>query len=214
MARVLGVSASGYYAWRRRPASVHDQADDALLRRIRTIHAASRGTYGAPRVHAELRAQGMAISCKRVARLMREADLRGVSRRRFPTTTRRAPDHRPAADLVGRDFSAVGPNRLWVADITYVPTAAGFLFLAVVMDAWSRRVAGWAMATDLRTRLVLDALDMAVTTRKPANVVHHSDQGSQLAFNWSSQRLCARPVAPGRVPRQVFSNQASFVACR
>jgi putative transposase len=107
-------------------------------RRIRTIHASSHGTYGAPRVHAELRAAGTAVARKRVARLMRGAGLRGVSRRRFPTTTRREPSHRPANDLVGRNFRAAGPNRLWVADITYVQTAAGFLFLAVVLDAWSR----------------------------------------------------------------------------
>jgi putative transposase len=178
MARVLGVSVSGYYAWRSRPASAHAATDAVLLRRIRTIHAASHGTYGAPRVHAELQAEGTTVARKRVARLMRGAGLRGVSRRRFPATTRREPSHRPANDLVGRDFRAAGPNRLWVADITYVPTAAGFLFLAVVLDAWSRRIVGWAMATDLRTHLVLDALDMAVTTRKPADVVHHSDQGS------------------------------------
>jgi putative transposase len=112
----------------------------------------------------------MAVARKPVARLMCGAGLRGISRRRFPTTTQREPSHRPANDLVGRDFRAVGPNRLWVADITYMPTAAGFLFLAVVLDVWSRRIVGWAMATDLRTRLVLDALHMAVTTRKPADV--------------------------------------------
>jgi putative transposase len=184
---------SGYDAGKKvigrsRPASAHATADAALLRRIRTIHAASHGTYDTPRVHAELQAEATAVARKRVARLMRGAGLRGVSRRRFPMTTQREASHRPAHDLVGRDFRAAGPNRLWVADITYVPTAAGFLFLAVVLDAWSRRIVGWAMATDLRTRLVLDALDMAVTTRKPADVVHHSDQGSQLGFNWSSQR--------------------------
>lgn len=196
MARVLRVSASGYYAWRSRPASAHAQADAAVLRRIRTIHAGSHGTYGAPRVHAELQAEGMAIARKRVARLMRQAGLRGVSRRRFPTTTRREPTHRPANDLVGRVFTAPAPNVLWVADITYVPTAAGFLFLAVVLDAWSRRIVGWAMANDLRTQLVLDALDMAVTTRKPADVVHHSDQGSQytsLAFGMRCREAGVRP---------------------
>jgi putative transposase len=125
MARVLGVSPSGYYAWRSRPTSAHATADAALLRRIRTIHAASHGTYGAPRVHAELQAEGTAVARKRVARLMRGAGLRGVSRRRFPTTTQREPRHRPANDLVGRDFRAAGPNRLWVADITYVPTGRG-----------------------------------------------------------------------------------------
>jgi len=196
MARVLGVSPSGYYAWRSRPASVHAAADAALLRRIRTIHAASHGTYGAPRVHAELQAEGTAVGRKRVARLMRGAGLRGVSRRRFPATTQREPSHRPANDLIGRAFHATGPNRLWVADITYVPTTAGFLFLAVVLDVWSRRIVGWAMATDLRTRLVLDALDMAVTTRKPADVVHHSDQCSQytsVAFGLRCKEAGVRP---------------------
>jgi putative transposase len=171
MARVLRVSACGYYAWRSRPAS----ADAALQRRIRTIHAGSHGTYGAPRVHAELQAEGTAIARKRVARLMRQDGLRGVSRRRFQTTMRREPTHSPANDLVGRAFTAPAPNLLWVADITYVPTSAGFLFLAVVFDAWSRRIVGWPMVNNLRTQLVLDALDMAVTTRQPADVVHYSD---------------------------------------
>ena len=196
MARALRVSVSGYYAWRSRPASARAQTDAVLLRRIRTIYAASRGTYGAPRVHAELQVEGTAIARKRVARLMRQAGLRGVSRRRFPATTRREPMHTPANDLVGRVFIAPGPNLLWVADITYVPTAAGFLFLAVVLDAWSRRIVGWAMANDLRTRLVLDALDMAVTTRKPADVVHHSDQGSQyasVAFGMRCREAGVRP---------------------
>ncbi len=119
MARVLRVSVSGCYAWRRRPASAHAQAGAARPRRIRTIHAGSHGTYGAPRVHAELQAEGTAIARNRVARLMRHAGLRGVARRRFPTTTRREPTHRPANDLVGRAFTAPGPNLLWAADITY-----------------------------------------------------------------------------------------------
>ena len=142
-------------------------------------------------MHAELQAEGPAV-----ARLMRQGGLRRVSRRCFPTTTRRKTSHKPAHDLVGRDFRAAGPDRLWVADITYVPTAAGFLFLAVVLDTWSRRIVGWAMATDLRTRLVLDALDMAVTTRKPADVVHHSDQGSQytsVTFGLRCKEAGVRP---------------------
>jgi len=216
MARVLGVSVSGYYAWRSRPASAHATSDAALLRRIRTIHAASHGTYGAPRVHAELQAEGTAVARKRMARLMRGAGLRGVSRRRFPTTTQREPSHRPANDLVGRDFRAAGPTRLWVADITYVPTAAGFLFLAVVLDVWSRRIVGWAMATDLRTRLVLDALDMAVTTRKPADVVHHSDQGSQytsVAFGLRCKEAGVRP-STGSVGDAVLDIGARFAIPR
>lgn len=141
-------------------------------------------------------AEGTAMARKRMARLMRGAGLRGVSRRRFPTTTQREPGHSPANALVGRDFRAAGPNRLWVADITDVPTAAGFLFLAVVLDVWSRRIVGWTMATDLRTRWVLNALDMAVTARKPADVMHHSDQGSQstsAAFGCGCKEAGARP---------------------
>src|ERR1700712_5789677 len=136
MARVLGVSKAGYYAWRHRPLSRRAVADAALLKRVRTVHISSRATYGAPRVHAALRAGGERHGRKRVARLMREAGLVGASHRHGgPITTRRDKDARPAPDLVDRDFSAAGPNQLWVADITYVPTAAGFLYLAVVLDA-------------------------------------------------------------------------------
>ena len=189
MARVLGVSTAGDYAWRSRRPSARAIADDALLRRVRTIHAVSRGTYGAPRVHAELRAEGRAVGKKRIARLMRAAGIAGVSRRRGIITTRRDRDARPAPDLVDRNFTADRPNQLWVADITYIPTAAGFLYLAVVLDAFSRRIVGWAMATHLRTELVLAALEMAIGQRKPSDVIHHSDQGSQGGFKWSSQHL-------------------------
>ena len=165
MARVLGVSKAGYYAWLQRPPSAHATADAALLKRVRTIHASSRQTYGAPRVHADLRGQGERHSRKRIARLMREAGLVGASHRHGgPITTRRDKDARPAPDLVDRDFSAAGPNQLWVADITYVPTAAGFLYLAVVLDAWSRKIVGWSMANHLRTELVLDAMAMAMAS--------------------------------------------------
>ena len=159
-----------------------------LLKRIKTVHASSRQTYGAPRVHADLRGRGERHSRKRIARLMREAGLVGASHRHGgPTTTRRNKDDRPAPDLVDRDFSATRPNQLWVADITYVPTMAGFLYLAVVLDAWSRKIVGWAMANHLRAELVLDAMEMAVGQRRPKDVIHHSDQGSQGGFNWSSQ---------------------------
>jgi transposase InsO family protein len=171
MARVLGVSKAGYYAWLQRPPSAHATADVALLKRIKTVHASSRQTYGAPRVHADLRRQGEKHSRKRIARLMREAGLVGASHRHGgPTTTRRNKDDRPAPDLVARDFSAAGPNQLWVADITYVPTMAGFLYLAVVLDAWSRKIVGWAMANHLRAELVLDAMEMAVGQRRPKDV--------------------------------------------
>jgi putative transposase len=196
MCRLLDVSASGHHAWQRRPPSARAQADAALLERIRRIHTMSQGTYGAPRVHAELAAEETHVGRKRVARLMRSAGLAGVSRRRWPCTTRRAEKARPAPDLVERDFSADGPNRLWVADITYVPTWAGFLYLAVVLDVFSRRVVGWAMANHLRTELVLDALEMAIGQRRPADVIHHSDQGSQytsIAFGNRCREAGVRP---------------------
>ena len=185
MARVLGVSTSGYYAWRQRPPSARAQADADLTARVRAIHTDSRGTYGAPRVHAELAEAGVAVGRKRVARVMRAAGIAGVSRRRGPRTTRRDVQARPAPDRVERHFAADAPNRLWVADITYVPTLVGFLYLAIVLDVFSRRVVGWAMATHLRTELVVEALEMAVEQRRPEAVVHHSDQGCQytsLAF--------------------------------
>jgi putative transposase len=187
MCRVLGVSASGYYAWQRRAPSARAQQDATLTMKIHTIHIESRGTYGAPRIHADLAAQGIHVGRKRVARLMRTARVQGVSRRKFVVTTTRDRAAQPAADLVQRQFQADGPDRLWVADITYVPTWAGFLYLAVVLDAWSRRVVGWAMATHLRTELVLAALDMAIVQRLPRDVIHHSDHGCQGEFNRSSQ---------------------------
>ena len=177
--RVLEVSPSGFYAWSNRSPSAHHQTDVLLGDRIEAIHRRSRSTYGRPRVHAELKADGIAISSKRVARLMRERRIQGASRRRSTVTTIRERDARPAPDLVDRNFTADAPDRLWVADITYIPTWAGFLYLAVVLDVFSRRVVGWAMANHLRTELVLDALDMAIFRRRPANVVHHSDQGCQ-----------------------------------
>ena len=179
MSRTLGVSRTGYYAWRERAPSAHSTVDTELTARIKLIHQASGETYGAPRIHADLAAEGVQVGRKRVARLMKAANLRGVSRRKYVVTTRRAKKVRPAPDLVQRDFSAVGRDRLWVADITYVATWAGMLYLAVVLDVWSRRIVGWAMANHLRTELVLDALSMAIQQRRPEGVVHHSDQGSQ-----------------------------------
>jgi putative transposase len=187
---------SGYYAWQSRPLSARAQADRELLEQIRRIHDRSRGTYGAPRIHAELAAEGVHIGRKRVARLMQAAGLAGVSRRAFVTTTRRDPTARPAPDLVQRTFTVDGPDRLWVADITYIATWAGFLFLAVVLDAWSRRVVGWAMAGHLRTELVLDALNMAIGQRRPTQVIHHSDQGCQytsVAFGLRCREVGIRP---------------------
>lgn len=186
MCRLLGVSTSGYYAWVKRSPSARAVRDAALSAQIRTIHARSRGIYGAPRIHAELREEGVYCSRKRVARLLRSAGLQGCHRRKGARTTRRTPDAVPAPDLVRREFTAPAPDRLWVADITYVPTGMGFLYLAIVLDVYSRRIIGWAMADHLRTELVIEAVDMAVWRRRPATeVIHHSDQGSQytsLAF--------------------------------
>jgi putative transposase len=163
MARVLGVSEAGCHAWRHRQPSAHAIADAALLKRIRTIHASSRARYGAPRVHAELPAGGEKHGRKRIARLMRTAGLAGARRRGGTVvTTRRARDPRPAPDLVDRNFVTSRPNQLWVADITFVPTASGFLYLAVVLDACSRKIVGWSRANHLRAELVLDALEMAI----------------------------------------------------
>ena len=196
LCRVLEVSPSGYYAWHHRTPSPRAQEDASLTAEIEAIHTSSRGTYGATRIHAELLARGRRISRKRVARLMRAARLRGVSRRKFIVTTTRAADARPAPDLVRRAFTATGPNQLWVADITYIPTGYGFLYLAVVLDVWSRRIVGWAMETHLRTALVLAALDMAVAQRQPRGVIHHSDQGCQytaLAFGARCRQAGVRP---------------------
>ena len=196
MADVLRVSRSGFYAWRDRPPSNRDCEDAALTEAIRASHGASDGVYGALRIHADLRADGVRVGKKRVARLMKAAGIVGVSRRRGPTTTTRQPGAPKGPDLVERDFTADGPDQLWVADITYVPTGSGFLYLAVVLDAFSRRVVGWAMAGHLRTGLVLAALDMAVAQRKPDGVVHHSDHGSQytsLAFGARCREAGVRP---------------------
>jgi putative transposase len=185
MCRALGVSPGGFYARLRCPPSARARADGELSARIAEIHRRSRATYGAPRIHAELKEQGIRVGCKRVARLMRAAELKGVSRRNWIITTVRDRAARPAPDLVERNFSAPAPNHLWVADITYIPTWAGFLYLAVVLDAFSRKIVGWAMETYLRTELVLKALDMALGQRRADGVIHHSDQGSQytsLAF--------------------------------
>ena len=196
MCRVLEVSASGYYAWRRRMMSVRAREDEQLQQRIRTIHLLSRQTYGVPRIHAELQEEGTRVGRKRVARLMKAAALRGVSRRKSTVTTRRDRSARPAPDLVDRKFIADGPNTLWVADITYVPTWAGFLYLSVVLDVWSRKIVGWAMATHLRTSLVTSALNMAIEQRRPADVIHHSDQGCQYTSIEFGKRCREAGVKP------------------
>ena len=190
LCRLLGVSRSGYYAWRNRPPSERFRFDAVLLEKIEMIHRNSRATYGAPRVHAELRAIGIRCARKRVARLMRLAKLRGSLRGRRMRTTQRLALRQAAPDLVGRNFSSGEPDHLWVADITYVRSGEGFVYLAFILDACSRKVVGWSMATHLRTELVVDALQMAIARRKPApGLVHHSDRGVQYTSLSFGKRL-------------------------
>lgn len=196
MCRVLEVSTSGYYAWLKRGPSRRAKRDAELTEKIRFYHRRSRGTYGSPRILADLQEEGIAIGRDRVARLMREAGLQGVSRRPSTRTTIRDEKARPAPDLVDRDFTAEGPDQLWVADITYIPTWRGFLYLAIVLDAWSRRIVGWSMTTHLRAELVLDALEMAAAQRRPKGVIFHSDQGTQYTSVAFGQRCRHHGIQP------------------
>jgi putative transposase len=183
LCHVLGVSPSGFYAWHQRQPSQRPQVDAALTERIRDVHAGSHCTYGAPRVHAELRATDTRVGKKRVARLMRVAGLAGRCPKRFRRTT--IPADRPAADppdLVRRNFQPVAPNRLWVADITYVRTWESWLYLAVILDAFSQRVVGWSLADHLRTELATDALHMAITHRQPSRARKNAHSGRSWLF--------------------------------
>jgi putative transposase len=199
MCRMLEVSASGFHAWQRRPPSDRTLSDAWLLERIREIHHANRGVYGAPRVHAELRlAHGIRVGHKRVERLMRTHGLSGLIPMRRGRTTIRVPGVRVADDLVKRQFRPETPNVLWVADITYLRTWEGWLYLAAVQDAFSRRIVGWSMADHMRSDLVVDALQMAIARRRPeAGLIHHSDQGSQFV----SLALVRPPAGPGSPAR-------------
>lgn len=189
MCRVLKVSRSGYYAWRNRPPSRRAIENEQLLEVIKTIHERSYGTYGSPRVHAELRLEhSVSCSLARVERLMRLHGLQGVHRRRPRRRNGARILHPIFDDLVAREFAADAPNRLWVADITQHWTLEGWLYLAVVLDAFSRPIVGWAMSERATSQLVVSALEMALHNRQPdAGVVHHSDQGTQGGFNWSLQ---------------------------
>jgi len=196
LCRLLGVSPSGYYAWCQRGPSARAQANTQLLTRIREIHRASRGAYGAPNIHCELVESGLRVNHKRVARLMRVHGIVGVTRRKYHGTTQRDLAAVAAPDLVERRFVASRPNQLWVADITYIPTGTGFLYLAIVLDVFSRRIVGWAMHPSLATDLVVDALNMALGQRQPAGVIHHSDQGCQytsVPFGKRCQEVGVRP---------------------
>jgi putative transposase len=221
LCRVLGVSASAFYAWAARDGKPGSQAkrDAKRIVLIRQAWTEHRQVYGARRLTAELHERGHRINRKAVARLMRLAGIQGIHRRRGGKPGR----HRQggqleavAADLVRRQFTAPAPDRLWVADITYLRSWQGFLYLAVVIDACSRRVVGWAMADHLRTELVLDAVGMALFTRQPerGQLIHHSDRGTQTGLNQSSQHRCVEQrVGARRMPRRVSSSQASCGVC-
>ena len=210
MCRVLEVSRSGFHAWQARKPSARALEDQRLTVRIAEIHKRFRGVYGAPRIHAELvLADGERLGRKRVERLMRAAGSSGLVRRRRGRTTIRVPGVRVCDDLVDRAFAADGPDRLWVADITYLRTWEGWLYLAAVQDVFSRRIVGWSMADHMRTELVLDALAMALEHRRPApGLVHHSDQGSQGGFQRSSQHSITRSC-DGQAEASVGSSWAA-----
>jgi putative transposase len=189
MCSVLGVSPSGYYAWQSRPVSLRAQANEKLLAEIRAIHSRSRKTYGSPRVHAELTADGFRVGKNRVARLMRVENLRGQRKQKQPRTTNSQHSHPVAPNHLNRDFHATRPNEKWVADITYIPTAEGWLYLAVVLDLFSRKIVGWAFAATLESSLVEQAFRMAAQNRTTlTGLLHHSDRGSQYAGD-AYQRL-------------------------
>jgi putative transposase len=182
MCRALEVSTSGYYAWCKRPPGAREKANHDLVEHIRQVHQVSRQTYGSPRIHAELKAHGLVCSRNRIARLMRRYGIRARQPRRYRVTTDAHHAYPVAANLLNRQFTAEAPDQKWVTDITFIDTWEGWLYLAVVMDLYSRQIVGWSMADHLRTSLVEDALGMALARRCPApGLLHHSDRGSQYA---------------------------------
>src|SRR5687767_969976 len=197
MCRVLGVSRSGFHRWQTRPPSTRAREDERLTERIREIHGANRRVYGSPRIHAELRmADGVSVSRKRIERLMRRAGISGMVARKRGRTTVRVPGVRVCEDLVDRAFMAAAPNRLWVADITYLRTWEGWLYLVAVQDVYSRRIVGWAIDSHMRAELVTDALQMALARRRPApGLIWHSDQGSQFVSLAFGQQARAAGIA-------------------
>jgi len=193
MCRVLKVSPSAYYAWLGRPESRRVREDRRLLVEIKAIHQAKRETYGSPRMHAELEAQGLRLGEKRVARLMRDNNIRAKQKKKFRVTTDSKHAYPVAPNLLERNFQAAAPNQKWVADISYIHTDEGWLYLAVILDLYSRIVVGWSMAGRMTRRLVLNALDMAVGRRRPGpGLTHHSDRGSQYACGDYQKALIAQ----------------------
>jgi len=197
MCKVLDVSSSGYYAWRGRLPSAREMANQELLDRIEAVFSESDETYGSPRVYHALKAQGVGCSENRVARLMRLRGLKPKQVRRFRSTTKRNKAHRAAPNRLKRDFAADQPNLKWLADITYIPTREGWLYLAVIQDLYSRRIVGWAMAGRMTTELTLRALRMAIRQRRPGRgLIHHSDQGSQYTDRDYQAMLAAHGILP------------------
>ena len=195
MCEHLEVSPSGYYAWQKRPESARTKSDALLLSEIRRIHERSRSTYGSPRVHAELRALGKEVGRGRVERLMRENGIQARRKRRFRRTTDSCHPFPVADNVLARDFEAEKPNQAWVTDITYIETGDGWLYLAAILDLFSRRVVGWATSDRITRQLTLDALDMALRTRRPGTgLLHHSDRGSQYASDDYRAALAARGI--------------------
>jgi putative transposase len=216
MCEVLGVSRSGFHGWESRAPSDRALSDAWLTSRIKDIHEQARGVYGSRRVQAELRlGQGLQVSRRRVRRLMRQAGISGLVKVKRGRTTIRVPGVRVADDLVERKFRPSEPNVLWVADLTYLRSWEGWLYLAAVQDAYSRRIVGWAMAEHMRSELVADALEMAVHRRRPEpGLIHHSDQGAQGGFNWWTQRFAVGGIVDARrALRPVCASRVSCVAC-
>jgi transposase InsO family protein len=196
MAEVLVVSVSGFYSWLRRARSRHAEKDEALTEEIVMFHCGSRCTYGSPRIHKDLKAAGHKVGRKRVARLMRSAGIRGKTKRKYKTTTISKHQRPKAENLVRQNFDAADPNALWASDITYISTAEGWLYLAVTLDLFSRKVIGWAFSTRLTDDLTLSALEMATQQRPtPVNLLHHSDQGVQYASTGFRAALKANSIA-------------------
>lgn len=195
LCQVLAVARSGFYAWRRRPTSARERQNQWLVTHIRACYQASRGRYGSPRIHQDLQAQGFRVGRHRVARLMRLHDIRSVSRRRAWRARAAVPPEVAAANILRRAFAATRPNEKWVSDITYVPTRQGWLYVAVLMDLYSRRIVGWAMDDQMTTALTLRALEMALQQRAVAGgLLHHSDRGSQYGALAYQQQLAIRGI--------------------
>jgi len=195
MCKMLGVSSSGYYAWRKRPPSKREMANRALLKKIEAVFKDSRETYGSPRIYRVLRSLGLMCSQNRVARLMHAEGVRAKQTRRFRATTRRNKAHRAAPNVLKRDFAADRPNQKWLADISYIPTREGWLYLAVILDLYSRQIVGWAMSNRMTTDLTLEALRMAILLRQPGpGLIHHSDQGSQYTDERYKAELESRGI--------------------